>query len=114
MYETDATVLGQFPYSTEPVVKDANGNIYGISDYIGAEIVNPLAQIELANSESSKDEIVGNIYGQFEIIEGLKLKTDLGMNLANGMDDSHRPLFYLNDAQNNTSKANRPLGLTAR
>ena len=102
VFETDATILGQAPYSTQPVVKDANGNIYGISENVGAEIVNPLAQIELANSESSKDEIVGNIYGEFEIIEGLKIKTDLGMNLANGMDDNFKPLFYLNGAQNNT------------
>jgi TonB-linked SusC/RagA family outer membrane protein len=104
VFETDPTKLGQSPYSTEPVVTDGNGNIYGISEYVGAEVVNPLAQLELANNVSSKDEIVGNIYGEFEIIEGLKFKTDLGINLANGMDDSFRPLFYLNGAQNNTDK----------
>ncbi|RLD22643.1 MAG: SusC/RagA family TonB-linked outer membrane protein [Bacteroidetes bacterium] len=104
VFETDQNILDQPPYSNEPVVKDADGNVYGISQYVGAEIVNPLAMIELDNGESTKDEIVGNVYGVFEIIEGLKLKTDLGINLAYGMNDGFRPLFYLNGAQNNTTK----------
>lgn len=104
VYETDQNILDLPPYSTEPVVKGPDGQVYGISNNVGAEIVNPLAQIALANGESSKDEIVGNIYGQFEILEGLKFKTDLGLNLANGMNEGYRDLFYLNGAQNNTNK----------
>jgi TonB-linked SusC/RagA family outer membrane protein len=104
VFETDPTILDNPPYSNEPVVTDDDGNVYGISNYVGAEIVNPLAQIELANQESKKDELVGNVYGEFEFIDGLKFKTDLGINIANGMNDSFRPLFYLNGAQNNTIK----------
>lgn len=104
VFETDQNRLSQPPFSTEPVVTDPDGNVYGISDYIGAEIVNPLAMIELTNGQSAKDEIVGNIFGEFNIIEGLKYKTDLGINLANGMNDGFRDLFYLNGAQNNTDR----------
>lgn len=102
--ETDSDVLSQPPYTNEPVLSNGNGNIYGISDYVGAEIVNPLALIELGNGEYTKDELIGNVYGDLELIDGLKVKTDLGMIMAYGMDDSFRPLFYLNGAQNNTTR----------
>jgi len=104
VFETDAGILAQPPYSNEPVVSDGDGQIYGISNYIGAEIVNPLALIELANGGAVKDEIVGNVYGEFEVIDGLKFKTDLGINVANGINEGFTDLFYLNGAQNNTDK----------
>ena len=106
VYMTDQAVLGDpgSIYNTEPVVRDADGNYYAISNWNGAEIVNPLALLELANNKATKDEIVGNIFGEVEVIDGLKIKTDLGINLANGMDDSFRPLYYLNAAQLNVDK----------
>lgn len=104
LFETDQSILGQTPYSDNPVVTDGNGQTYGISNYVGAEIVNPLALMEIDNAEDRKDELVGNVYGEFEVIEGLKFKTDLGFNLAYGLYDSFRPQYYLNSAQNNTGK----------
>ena len=104
LYETDQSILGQTPYSDNPVVVDGNGQTYGISNYVGAEIVNPLALLEIDNSEDRKDELVGNVYGEFEVIEGLKFKSDFGFNLAYAIGDGFRPQFYLNSAQNNTGK----------
>jgi TonB-dependent starch-binding outer membrane protein SusC len=104
VFETDPEILSQPPYSNEPVVTDENGNVYGISNYVGAEVVNPMALLEIQNGESRADKIVGNVYGELEIIEGLKLRSSLGMDLAYVLYDSYRPLFYLNGAQNNTEK----------
>jgi TonB-dependent starch-binding outer membrane protein SusC len=102
--ERDQSILSQPPYVNNPVVKDGNGEVYGISNYIGAEIVNPLALIEIGNAEYRKDELVGNVYGELEFIENLKFKTDFGFNLAYGLADAFRPQFYLNSAQNNTGQ----------
>lgn len=104
VFETDPNILGEAPYSTEPVVTDQYGNIYGISNYVGAEVVNPLALLEIQNGETRADKIVGNIYGELEPIDGLKFKTTFGIDLAYVLYDSYRPLFYLNGAQNNTEK----------
>ncbi len=101
VYETDPTILNQSPYADNPVVVDGNGQVYGISENVGSEIVNPLALIEIDNGETRKDQLVGNVYAELEVIEGLKFKTDLGFNLAYVLGDSYRPQFYLNNAQNN-------------
>lgn len=104
LFQTDPEILSQPPYSTEPVVTDEHGNVYGISKYVGAEVVNPLALLEIQTGESRVDKIVGNVYGEYELMEGLSFRTSLGADLAYVNYDSYRPLFYLNGAQNNTEK----------
>ncbi|PKP39201.1 MAG: SusC/RagA family TonB-linked outer membrane protein [Bacteroidetes bacterium HGW-Bacteroidetes-15] len=104
LYETDENVLGLYPYASEPVVKAPDGRVYGISNIVGAEIVNPLALLEIQNAETRVDKIVGNAFGELEVIDGLKLNTSLGIDLAYVLDDSFRPLFYLNGAQLNDEK----------
>jgi len=104
LYESDSDVLSEPPYSNEPVIVDEDGNIYGISNYVGAEVVNPLALLEIQTGETNVDKVVGNIFGEVKPIEGLTFKTSLGIDLAYVNGGSFRPLFYLNGAQNNTSK----------
>jgi TonB-linked SusC/RagA family outer membrane protein len=104
LYETDPDILDQPPYSNEPVVIDKDGNVYGISNYVGAEVVNPMALLEIQTGETSVDKVVGNIYGDAELIKGLKFRSSLGIDLAYVNGGSYRPLFYLNGAQNNTQK----------
>ena len=36
-----------------PVVTTADGDVYGISDYVGAEVVNPIALIEMQTGETT-------------------------------------------------------------
>ncbi len=104
IFETNENMLNQAPYATEPVVRDGSGEAYGISRYIGAEIVNPLALLETQNAETRVDKIVGNVFGEVELIEHLKFNTSLGIDLAYVLNDSHTPLFFLNGAQLNTEK----------
>lgn len=104
VFESDNGMLSQPPYSNQPVVKNSAGQVYGISKNVGAEVVNPLALLEIDNNETRKDELVGNVYGELEPIEGLRLKTSYGVDLAYVLDDGFRPLFYLNGAQLNTEK----------
>lgn len=105
IFETDEDVLTQYPYNTEQVVKDTSGSVYGISNYVGAEVVNPLALLEIDKDETRKDELVGNLYAELEPIKGLKLKTSLGVDLAYVLDDGYTPLYYLNGAQLNDNKS---------
>ncbi len=104
VFQDNENTLDQYPYDSEPVVTNEDGRVYGISDYVGAEIVNPLALLETRRPETRVDKLVGNIYGELELIEGLKLRTSAGLDLAYIVNDSHVPLFFLNDAQNNTEK----------
>jgi len=104
LYEEDPYILSTYPYSDEPVVRNANGQTYGISNYVGAEVVNPIALLETQTGQTRVDKVVGNVYGELQVIEGLKFRTSLGMDMAYVLNDSYRPLFYLNGAQLNVDK----------
>jgi len=104
LFETDENILSQYPYSIEPVIKNDEGQVYGISNYIGAEVVNPLALLENENDEIRKDQLVGNAFGIIQPIKDLKFRSSLGVDLAYVLDDSFRDLFFLNGAQLNDNK----------
>jgi TonB-linked SusC/RagA family outer membrane protein len=122
LYEEDPANLSLPPFSNEPVLKDNLGRAYGISgyydyennswkNYVGAEVVNPIALLEIQTAETRVDKIVGSIYGEAEIIKGLKVNTSLGIDLAYVLNDSYRPLYYLNDAQSNVDKTSVNKGI---
>jgi TonB-linked SusC/RagA family outer membrane protein len=113
LYETDTANLSKPPFSNQPVVTTADGKIYGISgywdsehdtwkEYVGAEVVNPIALLAIQTGETRVDKFVGNIYGDITFMEGLKLRSSLGTDLAYVNWDTYTPLFYLNGAQSNT------------
>lgn len=104
VYQTDPDILETSPYNDEPVVTNSSGEVYGISKYIGAEIVNPLALLEIQTGLTRVDKIVSNAFAEIQIIDGLKFKSTLGVDLAYVLGDSYRPLYYLNGAQLNIGK----------
>ena len=104
VYEEDEAWLSQPPYSNQPVVTNSDGQVYGISRNVGAEIVNPLALLEIQTGETRVDKIVGNVFGELEPVDDLKFRSSLGIDLAYVLGDSHQPLFYLNGAQYNLEK----------
>ncbi|MBE0423267.1 MAG: TonB-dependent receptor [Lutibacter sp.] len=103
---TDPVIANSPPYSTNAVMRDANGNPYGISSIVGQEMTNPLAytQTRLGNFGWS-DDFVGNAFVEVTPIEGLKFKSSLGAKLAYWGYESFTPEFYLN-ATNSTSQNN--------
>ncbi len=104
LYEDNQNKLNELPYSNNPVVTDDDGRVYGISENLGSEIVNPLALLEIQTGRNRTDHIVGNVFGEVKIIEGLVFRSTFGIDLTNFTSTSHRPLYYLNEAQNNTNK----------
>lgn len=103
---TDAVAANASPYSTNPVLRDASGNPYGISSIVGQEMTNPLAYIQtrLGNYGWS-DNFVGNAYLEANVFKGLVLKSSLGAKLAYWGDQGFNPVFYLS-ATNSSLKNN--------
>ena len=105
------------PYSTNNgIIRDPNGNPYGISSLVIQEMTNPLAylQTRLGNYGWS-DNFVGNIYVNLELIPGLNVKSTLGGKLSYYGYESFTPVSYLNSStitsQNNISRgSNRGFG----
>ena len=101
LIETDEAVLAQAPYSVggelrPDLVRDADGNIYGISPYVTSEIVNPVAAASLQNGLGWADKFVSTVYGELEIIKNLKVRSSFGSDLAYWGNDDFTPAHYLN------------------
>jgi len=94
-------------YAQPYAVRDANGNYYGISNYVANEMTNPLAytQTRLGNFGWA-DNFVGNAYVEVAPVEGLKIRSTVGGKLAYWGTESFTPLSYLNANNNNQVQNN--------
>jgi TonB-linked SusC/RagA family outer membrane protein len=103
---TDPTIANSTLYTENPVMRDANGNPYGISSIVGQEMTNPLAYTKTRSGNYGwSDDFVGNAFLEVTPIEGLKFKSSLGAKLAYWGYESFTPEFYLN-ANNYTTQNN--------
>ena len=83
-------------YNNANVIKDANGNPYGISAYVGQEMTNPVAyqQTRLGGYNWS-DDFVGNAYLEVAPMTGLKFRSTLGFKKAYWGNLGFTPLYFL-------------------
>jgi TonB-linked SusC/RagA family outer membrane protein len=107
---TDLIAANQSPYTSVGVIKDSNGNPYGISNIVGQEMTNPLAYVQTKlGGNNWSDNFVGNAFLEITPLNGLKLKTSLGGKLAYWGFEGFTPHYYLNassnNAQNNLNRA---------
>jgi len=97
-------------YTTFPVIRDANGTPYSISQLVGQELSNPRAflQTQLGNYGWSHN-LLGNAYVEIAPIAGLKIRSQINGKQAFYGSQSFTPLYYLTTQNNNTSQnsANR-------
>jgi len=91
-------------YNSEPVVRNAAGLPYAISNYVGQEETNPLAYIatKKGNNYNWSHNIVANGYLGIMPIRGLELKTSIGTKMAFWGSNSFTPIYYLNGSTSNT------------
>ena len=97
---TDPAVANAVPYSTQPVVRDAQGNPYAISDQVAQQVTNPLAFIKTNQGNYNlSDDIVGNVFVEAEPLKGLKLRSTVGTTLSYNGSENFSPISYLNSNQ---------------
>lgn len=101
---TDPAIANTAPYSVNPVIRDANGNPYGISSLVGQEMRNPTAYIQTRlGSYDWADDIVGNAYLQADITKDITVKSSVGIKRAYWGGVGFTPVFYLS-ATSSTSQ----------
>jgi TonB-linked SusC/RagA family outer membrane protein len=103
---TDPAVANSGLYLNKGIVRDANGNPYGISTRVGQEMTNPLAYIYTRQGHFGwSDDFVGNAYLEAAIPGGnigtFKLRTTVGGKLAYWGGQGFTPIFYLSPTVNN-------------
>jgi len=94
---TDPALSHRKPYNNPNVVRDGNGNPYGIDTLVQQEMTNPLAYIQTHQGNYGwSDNMIGNMFAEIEPIKGLKVKSDIGAKLAFYGDESFTPTAYFN------------------
>lgn len=108
LIETDPTVLSSSVYTNFPVVRNAEGQPYGISKYVSSEVLNPVAATAVNQGSGWSDKIVGNAFVEVEPIKNLKFRTSYGVDIAFWGGDGFTPIHYLNAAnRSDVTKYNR-------
>jgi TonB-linked SusC/RagA family outer membrane protein len=82
--------------------RDAEGNIYGISNFLKGEYGNPLARIDMARGENVQNKIVGNVFVDIEPFSGLTFTSRFGIDAAFQTGHGWTPTFWFSDESQNT------------
>ncbi len=79
----------------QPLLKNSNGEYYGISKYLYGEIANPLGQIDLDNGLFQETKFIGNVFANIKPFEGLVITTRMGIEQAfNNYEDWTRKSWW--------------------
>jgi TonB-linked SusC/RagA family outer membrane protein len=105
--ETDPILANGITYSNPYVIRDNNGNPYGISGVVGQEMTNPIAYAKTRGGQYNwSDDFIGNVFAEVKLMKNLKLRSTLGAKLAYWGGQGFTPLFYLSPTVNNTTLNN--------
>ena len=93
---TDPVEAASAPYGSNPVIRDVNGNPYGISSIVGQEMTNPIAYIQtrLGNYNWSND-FIGNAFLEANITKDIRIRSSIGGKRAFWGDEGFTPVYYL-------------------
>lgn len=99
LYDADYGIISN-AIRVEPVVPAIKPDgTYGSSPYI--DYYNPLADIVYTDSKKKNLAVIGNIYGELEIIKGLKLKSSFGAEIRRVESKSFSPVYFVSNNQKN-------------
>ncbi|MDP9955639.1 TonB-linked SusC/RagA family outer membrane protein [Epilithonimonas hungarica] len=94
-------------YSNQYIVKDPNGNPYGISHWVNQEMANPLAfQYTQLGHKNWDDNFVGNVFAEFKFLDHFTFRPTLNGKKAFWGYQGFTPLYYLSPTMRNIEKNN--------
>jgi len=94
--ETDPDVLSSSVFTNFNVVANEEGVPYGISNYVTSEVLNPVAALQIQQGYGWSDKVVGNVFGEIKVLNGLKFRSRVGTDLAFWGGEGFTPIHYLN------------------
>jgi TonB-linked SusC/RagA family outer membrane protein len=68
----------------------------------GGNINSPVAKAKLITDYNVVTTMMGNVYGEYEIVKGLKLRSTLGTNLSGNKHNGYTPSYMPANIANNT------------
>ncbi len=100
---TDWSLVNPDTYpENRPMIRDANGNLYGISPWVNQEMSNPLAYRYTQQGRNGwSDDFVGNVFVDLKLAPGLNFKTTLNGKKSFWGSEGFTPKFYLSSTLSN-------------
>lgn len=84
------------------VLTDANGNYYGLSEYVNGEIFNPVAGTTLnKGSGQTNDRVFGTAYGRVKFDDHWSATTRIGIDADFGSYNVWNPSYYFTPTREN-------------
>ncbi|MCB0661529.1 MAG: TonB-dependent receptor [Saprospiraceae bacterium] len=92
-------IADAFAYDPITDVYDENGQ-YGFaqSDWVKKEYVNPLSRLFIINGGGHSDQVLGNMYFELRPIDGLRFRSDVGVDYLWNNYRAFTPDFAFHDA----------------
>ncbi|WP_185204414.1 SusC/RagA family TonB-linked outer membrane protein [Chryseobacterium sp. C3] len=99
---TDWSQVNPALYTNQYIVRDENGNPYGISPYVNQEMSNPRAfrYTQLGNNNWS-DDFIANVFAEVKFLNHFTFKSSLNGKKAYWGSQNFTPLFYLSATYSN-------------
>lgn len=99
LYDADYGVISN-AIRLDPVTPAMNEDgSYGYSPYI--DYYNPLASVMYGDRLSDRFAAIGNIYGEWQIIKGLKFRSSFGAEIRRADSKSFSPVYQVSNSQKN-------------
>lgn len=93
---TEASYKTLYPAGYDYLVRDKNGRAYTIADgVIYNEQTNPLAMLERPGTKYNTDKFVAGATAELQIIDGLKFKTSVNVDLAFWGNHGYSTAYFL-------------------
>jgi len=99
---TDLSTVDANMYSNPNIIRDENGNPYGISPYVNQEMSNPKAfrYTQLGNFNWS-DNFIASVFAEIKFLNHFTFKSSLNGKKAYWGSQNFTPLFYLSPTYSN-------------
>lgn len=99
IYDADYGVISN-AIRLDPVTPAINDDgSYGYSPYI--DYYNPLASVMYGDRNTEKLAVIGNIYGELQIIKGLKFRSSFGAEIRRSNSKTFTPVYQVSNSQKN-------------
>ena len=85
------------------VVRDNNGNIYGISPTVTGEIMNPFVSNAIRNGSTITDQFLGSLFAEISPVKNFTFTSRFGLDGIYSVFHRWLPKYYHTSQQNNDS-----------
>jgi len=86
------------------IVKDGNGNYYGLTENVSGEMSNPLATLTTYHNTTEQDKMMGTGYATIKPFAGFSFTSRIGLDLTYQNQHIWTPLYYFStENQNGTT-----------